>query len=120
MNGAAFAPLPYSDEYCSIDEKGDLTVSETCPADDFEVSVAAGTVSASAKITVREDLFADMRGHWARRVSEFVYKNGIMDGITSDGKRYFKPDSTVNTAQLAAMTARYLKLDTIEVRRLQF
>lgn len=112
VNGAAFAPLPYSDEYCSIDEKGDLTVSETCPADDFEVSVAAGTVSASAKITVREDLFADMRGHWARRVSEFVYKNGIMDGITSDGKRYFKPDSTVNTAQLAAMTARYLKLDT--------
>ncbi len=113
VNGAAFSPLPYSDEYCSIDEKGDLTVSETCPTDSFEVAVAAGTVSAAAKITVREDLFADMRGHWARRVSEFAYKNGIMDGITSDGKRCFKPDSTINTAQFAAMTARYLKLDTV-------
>ena len=112
VNGGELSPLPYEDEYCKIDEKGDLTVSETCPVDSFEITVAAGTKSASAKINVKEDLFSDMRGHWARRVSEFAYNNGIMDGIMSDGKRLFKPDDVINTAQLSAMTARFLKVDS--------
>ncbi len=55
--------------------------------------------------------FEDMESHWAKDAVERLYGEGIITGVTADE---FRPDNTVTRAEVAAILARALELESAD------
>ncbi|MGM9606906.1 MAG: phosphodiester glycosidase family protein [Oscillospiraceae bacterium] len=99
-----------------------LTLTAALPAQDglaHRVTVTATDASgnigrASADIAAsgeRTEPFADMTGHWAKNYVNYLYDQGISNGLIVDGKTCFNPDKDITRGEFALMCARWLRLD---------
>ena len=55
--------------------------------------------------------FEDAENHWAREYIEYMYTQGVVNGVD---ETHFSPDSSVNRAQCAVMICRWLGIDASE------
>lgn len=55
--------------------------------------------------------FADMSGHWAIDCTSYMYRTGVVSGMTQDGALVYKPDNNMTRAQFAVIIANWLELD---------
>lgn len=55
--------------------------------------------------------FSDMNGHWAASFTSYMYRMGVVSGMTQDGNTVYKPDNEMTRAQFAVIIANWLGLD---------
>ncbi|MFC0214653.1 S-layer homology domain-containing protein [Paenibacillus chartarius] len=80
------------------------------------VKIAAMILAASIMLpaaafadTAATNSFTDIDGHWGKKYIEYLGKNGLANG-KSDGR--YEPDAQLTRAELSAMIAASMKLDT--------
>ena len=59
----------------------------------------------------RTEPFGDMAGHWAKDYVNYLYDQGISNGVTVNGESYFYPNKDITRGEFALMVARWLRLD---------
>lgn len=97
------------------------TISASLPGQDgkaHRITVTAADASgnigrSSADIAASEQAqpFADMDGHWAAGYVNYLYDQGISNGVAVEGQYYFNPDKDITRGEFALMFARWLRLD---------
>ena len=75
------------------------------------ISVTLGTRTVTLPLTLdSKSPFVDTVGHWAESYMAILYHQGVLSGVTVDGKLYAKPDSSVTREEFAVLMSRYLGL----------
>lgn len=98
------------------------TVTAALPAQDglahrvtVTVTDASGNMGrASADIAAsieREAPFADMPGHWAANYVNYLYDQGISNGLAVGDKFHYNPDQNITRGEFALMVTRWLGLN---------
>lgn len=74
----------------------------------------SGSFNARAEINYddAEIIFADTKGHWARKNINTLYKSGIVGGEKWDDTIVYRPERSLTRAEFATMICRVLELDT--------
>ncbi|MFZ7103469.1 MAG: PQQ-binding-like beta-propeller repeat protein [Peptococcaceae bacterium] len=57
-----------------------------------------------------QQIFSDIKGHWAEKAILAMQEKGIADGYTIEGQDVFLPDNKINRAEAAVMLFRALNL----------
>lgn len=105
QNGTALsATLPQQD---GLAHRVTVTVTDASG----NIGRASADIAASA---VREKTFVDMGGHWAENYVNYLYDQGISNGVTSGKDLLFQPDKNITRGEFALMAARWLRLDLNE------
>lgn len=55
--------------------------------------------------------FLDMKNHWARTYTEYLYQLNVVTGMSVPGGDQFYPDQNITRGNFALMTARWMGLD---------
>lgn len=74
----------------------------------------SGSFNARAEINYddAEIIFADTKGHWARKNINTLYRSGIVGGEKWDDTIVYRPERSLTRAEFATMICRVLELDT--------
>jgi hypothetical protein len=57
------------------------------------------------------DPFDDTAGHWAADYANYLYAQGISNGVATGGGLSYQPDKDITRGEFALMCARWLRLD---------
>ena len=95
----------------TIDDRGVFTAGEKTASGNIYIRAGEKTLSLPANVTEKA-IFADTENHWAREYADKLYKENILKGEQGENGVYYRPDSFITRGELAAVIARYLKLDT--------
>ena len=83
------------------------------------LTVQAGETLAVVEVSVNQNAFADIGGHWAEDDILAVFNAGIMMGSFVDGQRVFRPNEFMTRAELTTAIARLIE-DYVSVGALDF
>jgi len=113
-------PLPSQDEAylwtCDPATIGSITPDGTFTAGQEggmgSLCVTAGETRVRLPVTVAaRPCFLDMTDHWAERYADYLYRQGISNGVSAGDALLFQPESQITRAEFFTMTARWLGLD---------
>ncbi|MGN0967953.1 MAG: phosphodiester glycosidase family protein, partial [Oscillospiraceae bacterium] len=113
--------VTYDGQALSFTQNGS-TLTATLPAQDglaHRVTVTAidasgnmGRASSDISATAeREQPFSDMADHWAKDYVNYLYDQGISNGLAVGDQFQFLPDKNITRGEFALMVARWLRLD---------
>ncbi len=63
--------------------------------------------------------FADTTGHWAESYVNYLYDQGVSNGVVSGEQLLFQPDKQITRGEFALMAARWLRLDLTQYSTVQ-
>ena len=70
-----------------------------------------GRASADIAAGARTSPFADMSGHWAESYVNYLYDQGIANGLAVGDAYHYNPDQYITRGEFALMVTRWLGLD---------
>ncbi len=79
------------------------------------ITVTKGTSTVTIPLTIDgKSPFVDTEGHWGSTYLTSLYYQGILTGVTVDGKLYAYPDRGVTREEFAVLLSRYMGINTAD------
>ena len=79
------------------------------------ITVTKGTSTVTIPLTIDgKSPFVDTEGHWGSTYLTSLYYQGILTGVTVDGKLYAYPDRGVTRKEFAVLLSRYMGINTAD------
>ena len=75
-----------------------------------QITVSYNALSETIPIYITPT-FHDISSHWAESFINRLGEDGIVNGVITDGKRYYHPDEMITREEFFTILARALKLD---------
>ena len=97
----------------TIDQNGVLQVGFTEGKGNITVTKGSSTVTIPLTIDGKSP-FVDTEGHWGVTYLTTLYYQGILTGVTVDGKLYAYPDRGVTREEFAVLLSRYMGINTAD------
>ena len=79
------------------------------------ITVTKGSTVVTIPLTIDgKSPFVDTEGHWGSTYLTSLYYQGILTGVSVDGKLYAYPDQGVTRAEFAVLLSRYMGINTAD------